>query len=467
MVDAVSLSTPGRGGTFRFYVNLREGLAGHGIRLRWLAAGRAAAESFASGAYSEDLNSGEVILGDSANEEACARALVNYIADHRIRFVLINAMCGPVETCIARYLPRDVCRIMMVHTITPSTYRGARTVRDWVHATVGVSPAISRELASHYGFPQEWTLCIPNGINVGVFLAAQRVPPTPTLRVLTHGRVDDLSKGTFWIPEIIRRALGSGANLHLTVSGGGPDLDRLREHAAHAGLNGAVTFLGWTDPSQVPALVASHDVLLFPSRFEGHPVAMLEAMAGGCVPVASRIAGVTDFVVNQGVNGLLFPVGDTKAAASCLVRLAGDRTMLQQFSARARESMAEGFSFDRQAAAFASAIQKAMETPRPLKDPLPLDKWRVPGGLRPAWWHPLPRSAKNWLRKWQERLRAMSLVGVMALSLSLVTGYAARTSPHTPGGSRTDRTTSPVFCSYRAGHRDGWGGFVQIGFTSW
>lgn len=407
MINVVSISAPGNGGTYRFFLNLREGLVAHDTHLRWLDAGRSVAQSVASTGFM-DLDNGTLLLKDSDDQRARADAIIQFILEHDVKLVLLNAMCGTVETCIARYLPSYVHRILVVHTITPSTFRGARAVRDWVHATVAVSPRIRDELIRRHSFPEGRTFCIPNSVDISTFLSTERAPETPRLRVLSHGRVDDMSKGVFWIPEIIRRAQDSGAGLDLTVSGDGPDLVRLREYAQRAGLNGSITFLGRTEHSRVPGLVASHDVFLFPSRFEGLGTALIEAMAGGCVPVASRIMGVTDFVVNHGVNGLLFPVGDTRAAASCLVRLANDREMLERFSAEARRSVAGRFSLEKQAAAFADLMRKVIEAPPSIREPLPLTQWRIPRALQPAWWYPLPEPVKNYARKWRERWRTLA-----------------------------------------------------------
>ncbi len=65
----------------------------------------------------------------------------------------------------------------------------------------------------------------------------------------------------------------------------------------------AVSYAGSVQLSDIPVIMASHDVLIMPSRFEGLGMTMIEAMAGGCVPVVSHIRGVTDTIVVPGQNG--------------------------------------------------------------------------------------------------------------------------------------------------------------------
>src|SRR5690606_16312014 len=111
---------------------------------------------------------------------------------------------------------------------------------------------------------------------------------------------------------------------------------------------------------EVPAVLAAHDVFLMPSRFEGLPVAALEAMATGCVPAASRIRGVTDFLIEDGATGLLFPVGDVAAAAGAVRRLATDRALLEACSAAGRRAVQERFDVGAMADAYAKVIRGVM-----------------------------------------------------------------------------------------------------------
>jgi len=74
----------------------------------------------------------------------------------------------------------------------------------------------------------------------------------------------------------------------------------------------------------VPAVLAEADIYVFPSRYEGFGLSLVEAMACGCVPVASAIHGVTDTIVDDGGTGRLFPIGDWQRAADCIVRLTAD-----------------------------------------------------------------------------------------------------------------------------------------------
>jgi glycosyltransferase involved in cell wall biosynthesis len=89
------------------------------------------------------------------------------------------------------------------------------------------------------------------------------------------------------------------------------------------------------DRGELMKLVADKQVLLFPSLFEGAPLALVEGMACGLVPVVSDIPGVRE-VVTEGVDALTFPAGDVDACLVQLGRLADDRALLDRLGRGAR-----------------------------------------------------------------------------------------------------------------------------------
>ena len=119
----------------------------------------------------------------------------------------------------------------------------------------------------------------------------------------------------------------------LTVAGSGPELDRLRALAGELGLEGCVDFCGRLDNAEIPALYASADCMLNPSTVDNMPISILESFASG-VPVVSTDAGGIPDLVDNGVSGLLVPVGDVDAMAREVLRVLGD----QSLSAALREA---------------------------------------------------------------------------------------------------------------------------------
>jgi glycosyltransferase involved in cell wall biosynthesis len=392
------------GGTRTFFLNLRNGLADQGICLSWLGVGKRVAQSAVAHGLSIEAPDGLVVAPDCDDERAGIKALIDYVRDRRIPVVLLNSVAAAETYGLACCLPSDVRRILIMHNITPMTYRIARAMRDYVHRTVAPCPRIERDLVRHYGFDAGSTCCIPHGVGNG---PPDREYPPPRdgapLRVAFVGRVEDAAKGVLWLPEILDRTLATGANLRLTVAGVGPDLPGLREAVSRRGLDSRVEFAGEIPHDRVVSLFGRHDVFLMPSRYEGFGYVLLEAMAAGCVPVASRIQGVTDFVIQDGRTGFLFPVGSTRAAAELLARLARDPAQLAAAGAAGQADVRARFSLAQQAERYAGLIHGALERPSPIEAPMAPEDFSMPRGFRPGWWYWLPLPIKNALRLGRER----------------------------------------------------------------
>ena len=120
---------------------------------------------------------------------------------------------------------------------------------------------------------------------------------------------------------------------HLVLVGGGPREEHLRRLVAARGLAGAVTMAGVRD--DVSALLAGFDVFGMSSRFEGLPIALLEAMAAGVPPVATSVGGIPEVITDE-VDGILVPPADPEALAAAMTRVATDHGLRASLGEAAR-----------------------------------------------------------------------------------------------------------------------------------
>ena len=135
--------------------------------------------------------------------------------------------------------------------------------------------------------------------------------------------------GTRAIPNWRRRCASvPGAMLWVAgerlASDRGPDMAALLRDA---GLGERLRLLGYRD--DVPALMAAADIFVLPSRFEGLPMSVIEAMLTGLPVVATNVRGPAEQVVPE-ATGLLVPPGDASALAAALARLVADRSLARQ-----------------------------------------------------------------------------------------------------------------------------------------
>lgn len=119
----------------------------------------------------------------------------------------------------------------------------------------------------------------------------------------------------------------------LVLVGLGPLEEQLREQAERLGLGDAVLFTGMRD--DVFELLPALDVFVLSSRFEGLPIALLEAMASGVAPVATKVGGIPE-VITHGDDGLLIDPGDPGVLAAALTKVLDDDGDRARLAAAAR-----------------------------------------------------------------------------------------------------------------------------------
>lgn len=401
----VTLLAPIRCGVYRFYCELSRKLGARGHSMTWLCSGALHKRLMAGEEADTDVIDGELIAGDAQAIDERTRAIVERIEKLAPALVLCNALGDQTDFNSVRYLPATVPRVLVMHNNSLACYRAARAVQEHVNATVAISPRIQEDLISTYGFRGRNVRLIPYSIDLSGFSAPEHSNRAQgPLRILSHGRIDKAQKGILWLPEILAELGSREKNWELTISGDGPDLPELKRRFAAAGLAEQVHYPGWTDLNEVPALMERHDVFLFPSRFEGFGKTLIEAMAGGCVPVASLLPGITDWIIEDGVNGLLFPVGDVKRAAAHLLEFCNDRGRLTAMGHSARRA-ASNFSLDNMADSYEKLFHEILAQPLDIKPAEPLDDCTLAAGLRPAWWFWLPDPLKDRLRAARELAR--------------------------------------------------------------
>jgi glycosyltransferase involved in cell wall biosynthesis len=131
--------------------------------------------------------------------------------------------------------------------------------------------------------------------------------------------------------------------LRVLIAGRGKDREALERYARERGLDGTVAFIGLR--RDVADLLASADVAVNSSDFEGSPLSVIEYLAAGKAVVATRVGGVPD-IVEDGVHGLLVERRDPVALANALARLLRDPALRAEMGARGRARQQREFTLE-------------------------------------------------------------------------------------------------------------------------
>ncbi|MBN2489647.1 MAG: glycosyltransferase [Planctomycetes bacterium] len=169
---------------------------------------------------------------------------------------------------------------------------------------------------------------LPNGIETAGLRDADAAPPPPPLRVLYLGTINK-HKGVHVLVEALNRLVDRP--VEADIHGVGPDV---RYEAWVRGLvrNARVRFGGRYDRADLPALLASHHVVVMPSLwYENYPIVIREAFAAGVPVIAPRLGAMPE-AIRDGVDGLLYGAGDAGALAAALARLADEPELLGRLS---------------------------------------------------------------------------------------------------------------------------------------
>lgn len=385
---------PNAYGLYTVFRNLRAGLLPMGYDLRWVGYGPAAQQAFDDPTFASERACGTVVGPALTDEREIARALAGHLAEIGYRYVIFNPPQETVQMNLVRYLPAELKRIFVVHSSARGAHLLLRDLRQHVHATVGVAPRSRDDLINHHGFDRRYTVAIPNALDLSAYRNLKPRDAAAALRVLSFGRIEEITKGVFWLPRILKHC---PAEVGLTIAGDGPHLAELRRRCEPLGQR--VRILGLVPPARIPELISQHDVFIMTSRTEGLPYTLIEAMAGGCVPVSSIIRGVTDFVVQHERTGLLYPIGDVQAAADAITRLHRDRTLLARMAGEAGLDVKQRFSAEVMARQYVDLFNRIDASPRPLGPILSLDRWELPASFSPGLSRFIPRGVKNLIRR--------------------------------------------------------------------
>jgi len=236
---------------------------------------------------------------------------------------LCNLHIGPlIDDAFQFIIPTNVPLVVTLQSIYQKEVFSHRLEKLYIQKLLSsasmitvVSRGVFNTVQDHFvGFPVK---VIPNGVDLlphdqnqcvrkkqGVFIG----------RLSREKGCDILLKAAVHVPD-----------LRLIIVGEGPESAILREFARINQLRNVI-FTGAMDNQGARSLMRESQFLVLPSRYEGFPLTVLEAMNEGCPVIASDLPGTRD-AIYHGVDGLLVPPGDDRALAAAILKILGDERL--------------------------------------------------------------------------------------------------------------------------------------------
>lgn len=223
--------------------------------------------------------------------------------------------------------------------LPPVLRRRVRAMFARAERVVVLGSTWKRFVARTLGVPEARILIVPNGVPA---------PPPHARATLNAAEPHIVFLGRLGarkgVPELIA-ALGSTALRDLpwraTLAGDG-DPRPFKAEATRLGIAARLHFPGWLEQEASAGLLHAATLLVLPSRAEGLPMAVIEALAHGVPVVTTPVGAIPDFLTDDD-SALLVPPGDAAALAQALVRLVGSPELRQRLARRGHEVFARHF----------------------------------------------------------------------------------------------------------------------------
>lgn len=246
------------------------------------------------------------------------------------------------------FLDKSIKPVAVLHNDVALFYQRAVLFRSRIFRWIVPSQKLKETLKQYLPQHLHGRICtIPHGIDVTEF--AFKTRQAVRRRIVFVGNLGE-NKGADLLPRIFEGIRSRLPDVEFHIVGEGTLKEPLKGECASLSLS--VQFLGGVLPDKVPSIFQNADILLLPSRVEGFGLVIAEAMACGTVPVVSRLRGITDDIVADGITGFLVAPEDSKGFVRSIVSLLEDTEMLRRMAVAAAATAREQFSLDKMARSY-------------------------------------------------------------------------------------------------------------------
>jgi len=186
------------------------------------------------------------------------------------------------------------------------------------------------------------------------------------LRICWAGRLIDLKHPEFAV-RLAAKLKGLGKEFTMDIVGDGPLKDTLESMVTEAGLSDRVNLTGGKRPAEVRRYMAGAQIFLFTSNYlEGWGAVVNEAMSCGCAVVASAEAGSVPFLIEDGVNGLVYRDGNYEDFEKKALSLIEDRDRTDSLGRRAADTIEKTWNAKVAAGELVRFCKEFFESGRPV-----------------------------------------------------------------------------------------------------
>lgn len=210
---------------------------------------------------------------------------------------------------------------------------------------VVLADVFRRFISARFEVPHELISVVYNG-SPDILVPESAGSPSKTTKLAFFGRIED-AKGMPELFDALSTPSLRALDWSFTFAGLG-DIDTYKDFAAEHGFSDRVSFPGWLDQNAAMRLLSDSDVMVLPSRYEGFPMIVLEALSVGTAVVVTKVGAIPEVLTDQ-ENALLSDVKDANALAKNLESIISNGDLRDRLIKNGKALFDEMFSIAKQA----------------------------------------------------------------------------------------------------------------------
>lgn len=243
-----------------------------------------------------------------------------------------------VVSAICPGLHNRVAVVGMVHSDDIEHYEHVHRLGAYWNRIVAVSEQVVDGIRDLNASFLDKTTMIPYGIPVRSMAprGVRKFSKDNPIRLVYLGRFVRRQKRIYDYAALAQELDARDVPFKLTLAGDGEETAEVARRLGALVQAGKVELPGRLSPVEVQSLLSESDVILMLSDFEGLPLALLEAMERGCIPVAYDIKSGIPMAVKHGKNGFIVSHGRIDKVADAIENLVGNPELVARMSAEIR-----------------------------------------------------------------------------------------------------------------------------------
>ena len=300
----------------------------------------------------EEMGIPVVVLGRSGRYDISLLVrLVRWLRKHQPLAVHTHLFTADSWGRLAAFIARVPGIFSTVHSVN-SWKSSLHKFVDRIFAifttkVIACSEEVAQVLKNTDGIPGNRVISIANGVSLDRISSIQAIDlqqefgieqNITTLTIV--GRLHEAKGHTDLLP-VFSRLLQEDHNLHLLIIGEGELENQIVKQISKLNIGKHITLTGFR--SDVLSIIAACDVVVMPSRWEGLPMALLEAMALEKPVIATKVGGIPN-VIHDGKNGLLVDVDNMGMFEEKLNLILHDKVLREQLAANAKLTVLNHYS---------------------------------------------------------------------------------------------------------------------------